>query len=455
MSAWTGEALAAATGGELTPGGAQVRGIEVSGVAIDSRTLAPGALFIALVGENGDGHAHVDAARAAGAALVMVHRPVPGPALVVADTLAGLTALGRAGRARFGGQALAVTGSVGKTTAKDMLRAALSAAGAVHAADASHNNHWGVPLTLARLPPDAAFCVAEIGTNHPGEVAPLAALVQPHVALITAIGTAHLGNMGSVEAIAREKASVFAALRAGGCAVLPDEAPFADLLRAVVPAGVRRVGFGTGPACEARLVSVALEEEVSRVSASIGGRTVSFALHAAGRHMALNAVAVLAACEASGVDVADAAGCLEAFRTGAGRGRRLPILGGRAKLLDESYNASGASVRAALEVLALTGAARRIAVIGDMLELGAWAEAEHRALAGPAAGAADLVYCCGPSSRALFEALPLGRRGAWASDSAALAGAVAAAVRPGDAVLVKGSNGSRMNRVVAALVENG
>jgi UDP-N-acetylmuramoyl-tripeptide--D-alanyl-D-alanine ligase len=446
---WTAEALAEATGGELTPGGATA---EVESVAIDTRRLAPGALFIALRGENGDGHAHVGAALAAGARLVMVHEPVPGPALVVGDTLAGLHALGRAGRARFGGRVIAVTGSVGKTTVKEMLRAAMAPAGVVHAAEASFNNHWGVPLTLARLPRSASFCVSEIGTNHPGEIAPLADLVRPDVAVVTAIGTAHVGLMGGIEAIAREKASLFGALRAGGVAVLPVDAAHVDVLRAAVPAGVRVVGFGTGVGASARLVGVEAAGEAWAVSAVVDGRAVRFGLQAAGRHMALNAVAVLGACVAAGVELEVAAEGLGAFRTGAGRGLVRPILGGRSTLLDESYNASGASVRAALEVLALLPAERRLAFLGDMLELGAWAEAEHRVLAEPAAEAADLVFCCGPSSRALFEALPERARGLWAPDAESLAREVASIVRTGDAVLVKGSNGSRMRLVVEALL---
>ncbi len=237
--------------------------------------------------------------------------------------------------------------------------------------------------------------------------------------------------------------------------MLPDEAPFAAMLRAAVPGGVRVLRFGTGPSVEARLLSVDHGEAGSAVAAVIDGRSVSFVLHAAGRHMAANAVAALAACVGLGVEVEAAASGLAGFRTGAGRGLARAILDGRATLLDESYNASGASVRAALEVLTLTPATRRIAVLGDMLELGAWAEEEHRALAGPAAGAADLVFCCGRSSRALFDALPARVRGGWAPDSASLAGEVAAAVRPGDAVLVKGSNGSRMRLVVDALVGAG
>jgi UDP-N-acetylmuramoyl-tripeptide--D-alanyl-D-alanine ligase len=333
-----------------------------------------------------------------------------------------------------------------------MLRVALP--GQVHAAHASYNNHWGVPLTLARLPAEASFCVAEIGTNHPGEIAPLAALVRPDVALITAIGTAHAGPMGGPEAIAREKASIFQSLQAGGFAIIPEEAPFEAILNDAVPRDVQRLAFGSSRNSHAHLLTTDPSGGILRVSAKIGPRPIEFKLATLGRHMALNALAALTVCDALGVDVEAAAARIEAFRPGSGRGLMRPLLNGQAVLLDESYNASGASVRAALEVLALTDAVRRIAVLGDMLELGEWAEPEHRALAEPAAASADLVFCCGPWSRALFDALPARRRGIWAPDAASLAGEVAAVVQPGDAVLVKGSNGSRMRVVVDALVGN-
>jgi UDP-N-acetylmuramoyl-tripeptide--D-alanyl-D-alanine ligase len=212
---WTAADLVTATGGAMAvPFGA-------TGVSIDTRTLQPGDLFVALAGENGDGHDHVATALAAGASGALVHRWMPGATLLVEDTLAALWALGRFARARFTGRMVAVTGSVGKTTTKEMLRIILSAAGPTHAAVASYNNHWGVPLTLARMPPDAAFAVAEIGTNHPGEIAPLARMVRPHVNVITAVAAAHIGFFGSIEAIANEKASIAAGLEPGGISVLP------------------------------------------------------------------------------------------------------------------------------------------------------------------------------------------------------------------------------------------
>ncbi len=435
---WTEGALRAATGGAFR------RPFDATGVSIDSRSLQPGDLFVALRGDT-DGHAFVADALARGAAGAMVHRtaglPDDAPLLVVGDTLAGLHALGRAGRGRFGGKVLAVTGSVGKTTTKEMLRTALSASGPTHAAEASYNNHWGVPLTLARLPPEAAFCVVEIGMNHAGEIAPLARLAAPHVAIVTAVANAHIGHLGSLEAIADEKASVLRGLEPGGLAILPGDSPF--LARMAKAAPGRVITFGQAENADARLL------QISPVRARICGANVEFALAAPGAHMALNAVAALAACASLGLEVSSDT-ALSSFAPGAGRGLQRTIRGGEVLLLDESYNASSASVRAALGVLAaLPG--RRVAVLGDMLELGAFGPAEHAGLAQDVTSSADLLYACGPLMRHLFDGVPDRRRGAHAWDSAALAPLVAAAVRPGDAVLVKGSLGSRMGLVVAAL----
>ncbi|MEO9190161.1 MAG: UDP-N-acetylmuramoyl-tripeptide--D-alanyl-D-alanine ligase [Acetobacteraceae bacterium] len=443
---WTAAALAEATAGTLsTP-------FEATGVSIDTRTLAPGDLFIALRGENGDGHANVAEAFARGAAGAMVHADTSaGPTLRVDDTLAGLTRLGAAGRARFAGRVAAITGSVGKTTTKEMLRVALAAQGATHAAVFSYNNHWGVPLTLARLPENAAFCVAEIGMNQPGEIAPLARLVAPHVAVITTIAAAHVGNLGSVEAIAREKAAILHGLEAGGIAVLPADSPHLPLLLAEA-GNARIVTFGAASSADARLIEARADTDGTTLEAWIDGHSVHVRLAAPGRHMAMNALAALAGADALGADVARAARALQGFAAVAGRGARrtIPVAGGTAVLIDESYNANTASVRAALSVLALQPGARRIAVLGDMLELGTYGPAEHTALA-PDAAIADLVFTCGPFMRELHDIIPRARRGAHADDSAALAAIVARAIRPGDVVLVKGSLGSRMKLVVSAL----
>ncbi len=445
---WSAHDLAAATGGIVSiPFAAR-------GVSIDSRTQTQGDLFVALRGENGDGHAHVADAFARGAAGAMIHAevagggPGAGPVLRVADTLAGLTALGRFGRARFGGRLVAVTGSVGKTTVKEMLRTILAAEAPTHAASASHNNHWGVPLTLARLPPGARFCVAEIGMNHAGEIEPLARLARPHVALITAIAAAHIGHLGSLEAIADEKAAILRGLEPGGVAVLPgDSVHIARLRRAAGDSGVLTFGE-TG---DARLIAAEGDASGSDVLAEAFGAHLAFRLPAPGRHMAVNAVAAIAAASALGVAPARAAAALAGFAPLAGRGARRPLLRGAATLLDESYNASAPSVAAALEVLTLIPARRRIAVLGDMRELGCHAETEHLSLAGPVERTIDLLYACGAQMRRLFDAIPEGRRGEHAADSATLAPLVVAAVRPGDAVLVKGSLASRMNLVVRAL----
>ncbi len=429
MSAlWSTADLRAATGGLLrTP-------FAATGVSIDSRTARPGDLFVALVSEGGDGHGHVASALARGAAGAMVHRLPEGVAddaalLQVPDTFAGLHALGRFARARFAGRVVAVTGSVGKTTTKEMLRLALSAFGKAWAAEASHNNHWGVPLTLARTPARHAFCVVEIGMNHAGEIAPLSRLARPHAALVTAISAAHIGNLGSLEAIRAEKHTIVAGLEPGGVVVLPED-------------------FG-----ERQLLRSESDALGNSIEAEIDGVRVTFRLAAPGRHMAVNAVAALTVAARLGLDPVAAAAALDGFAPIAGRGARRPLTlpEGTATLLDESYNASSVAVRAALSVLALLPATRRVAVLGDMLELGEAAAAEHRGLAPDVQASADLLFTCGPQMRLLHDAVPPALRGAHAADAASLAPVVAAALRPGDAVLVKGSLGSRMRLVVQTL----
>ncbi len=444
---WTAQDLSAALGGVMT------QPFHATGVSIDTRTLQPGDLFVALATDSGDGHAHVAAAMAKGAAGALVHRqhdmPDDAPLIVVGDTLVGLTALGAAARERFSGSVIAVTGSVGKTTTKEMLRTILSAAGATHAAVASYNNHWGVPLTLARTPPDADFCVVEIGMNHAGEIAPLSRLAGPDVAVITAVEPAHIGHLGSLEAIADEKASIAQGILKGGTLVIPSDGPMAPRLRAA--AGDLRVHtFGVE-----NLLQIQEDPEGSDVVAEIAGVQRRFRIGAPGRHMAMNALAALTAAAAIGADLEAGAQALAGFAPLGGRGTRRPILGGAATLLDESYNASTASVRAALAVLKLMPARRRIAVLGDMLELGEHSRAEHERLAEALRDSADLLYCCGPWMKFLYDAVPAGYRGAHAPDSAALGPLVARDLRPGDAILVKGSLGSRMREIVDALAAAG
>jgi UDP-N-acetylmuramoyl-tripeptide--D-alanyl-D-alanine ligase len=460
---WTAAELFEATGGRF---GTR---FDASGVSIDTRTIQPGDLFVALLGESGDGHDHAAQAIEAGAAGVIVHRDLSAIAhrLVVDDTLAGLTRLGAFARGRFTGRVVAVTGSVGKTTTKEMLRIALSAFGPAHAAVASYNNHWGVPLTLVRIPRGASvstlphtvshtandtFCVVEIGMNHAGEIAPLARLAKPHVGVITTVEAAHIGQLGSMAAIAEEKAAILQGLNAAGVAVLPADSPWFPLLRDY--AGAHRViSFGSAPGAVARLTDIEPNANFSVLVVDVAGRELRMRLNAPGRHMAINAVATLGTIAALGLDPVIAATALETFAPLPGRGahRRLMLPAGAALLLDESYNANGASMRAALDVLRLQPATRRVAVLGDMLELGEAGAAEHSALADAVARSADLVFTCGPLMRRLFDAIPLSIRGHHAEDTAALAPIVATHIETGDAILVKGSLGSRMKAIVAAL----
>ncbi len=450
---WPAAALAEATGGRLTVP------FSAAGLSIDTRTLRPADLFVALAGERRDGHAYVADALGREAAGAMVsHIPAglsaSAPLLVVDDTLAGIARLGAFARSRAGARVAAITGSVGKTTTKEMLRRILSAAGPTHAARASYNNQWGLPLTLAELPPDAAFAILEIGTNHPGEILPLASLARPHAAVITAITGAHIGFFPDLAAIADEKSSLLTALEPGGTAILPADSPFLSRLAARVPPGCAIITFGENPTAEARLLAAETDRTGATLTAVIAGETVRLRIAAPGRHMALDALAALATAVVLGLSPRDAASALAGFAALAGRGARtiIALPGGEATLLDESYNASPASVTAALSVLALNGKpGRRIAVLGDMLELGETASAEHEALAPAVAQSADLLFACGPLMRRLFALTPAPLRGAYAANSAALAPIVAAAIAPGDVVLVKGSLGSRMRRIVAAL----
>jgi UDP-N-acetylmuramoyl-tripeptide--D-alanyl-D-alanine ligase len=442
---WTSHDLRAATGGRLDAD------VSVRGVSIDTRTIMPGDLFIALVGER-DGHDHVADAFAKGAACALVHRAdMRDPrCLLVGDTMTALVALACYARARFSGRVVAVTGSVGKTTTKDMLRVALASYGAAHASVASYNNHWGVPLTLARLPEDAAYCISEIGMNHAGEIAPLATLVRPDVAVITTVGSSHIGNMGSIGAIAAEKASLFSALGPDGIAIIPDDAPCEDILAAAA-AHVTLERAGTSDAATNRAINVSCDETGSTFVFADPDETLAVRLNEPGEHLVRNAVSALAVVHALGLDPHAAAAALAEWSPGAGRGLRRPILDGTAILLDESYNASVLSVRASLRTLALLPATRRIAVLGDMLEMGDFADEAHRSLASDLVASADLVFCCGTQMKALFDCLPDRIRAGYAPDSAALAPMVRATLAAGDCVLVKGSLGSRMARVVAAL----
>lgn len=458
MSAlWTAGQIAAATGGSAD------RDWSVTGVSIDTRSIAPGDLFVALVGPNNDAHEFVQEAlsRGAGGALV-THRPEgvaeDAPLVTVADTLDALTTLGAEGRLRAAASVIGVTGSVGKTSVKEALRHVLSEEYVTHASAASHNNHWGVPLTLARLPCDAHYAIIEMGMNRAGEIADLARLAVPHVALITRIAPAHLGHFSSVEAIADAKAELFEGLEAGGVAVLNRDDEYFDRLKA---AAKRRdapvITFGAHVESDWRLVDARLEPRFSEVEVELEGRRLHYRLGLPGRHQVENSLAVLASVGALCADVDAAAAALADLPAAVGRGRFRPlnVEGGEATLLDESYNANPASMRAAIELLGRQPG-RRIAVLGDMLELGPASPALHRELTGALdAAEVDLVFTCGSLTQELNRDLPRERVGDHKPTSDLLADAVRSALRPGDVVLVKGSLGSRMAVIVDALTRDG
>lgn len=462
---WTREELEAATGGRLI-GAERV----IGGASIDTRTLQPGDLFFAIRGEARDGHDFVADAlgRGAGAAVVRQDRADAlashGPLLAVPEAgedpvLTAMIRLGAAARARTEAQVVAVTGSVGKTGTKEALRHVLSEQGDTHASAASYNNHWGVPLTLARMPAATRYGVFEIGMNHGAEIVPLTAQVRPDIALITTIAPAHIEHFASLAAIADAKGEIFSGLQPGGVAIINRDVPHFDRLVAHAQASRagRIVSFGEHPEADVRAQRIVLRPDLSVVDAVVMGEPVTYKLGTAGRHTALNSLGVMAVIHALGADLARAALALGTLSPPVGRGARtaLEIDGGTAYLIDESYNANPTAVRAALATLAgiETGPrGRRIAVLGDMLELGAAAPDLHRGLAEAIEAAQiDLVFTAGPLTRHLFEALPVSRRGGVADTAVDLIEPLARILRPGDAVMIKGSNGSRMGRIVEAL----
>uniref|UniRef100_UPI0035B23952 UDP-N-acetylmuramoyl-tripeptide--D-alanyl-D- alanine ligase n=1 Tax=Paracoccus sp. TaxID=267 RepID=UPI0035B23952 len=446
MTLWTSQDAAAATGGRVT------RDFAVGGVSIDTRTIQPGDLFVALQAAR-DGHDFVAQALEKGAGAALVSRIPEGVAddaalLIVPDVLAALEALGRAGRARMQGKVIAITGSVGKTSTKEMARIALTGQGNIHAAEASYNNHWGVPLTLARMPATTDFAIIEIGMNHPGEIEPLARLARPQVAMITTVAAAHLEAFGAIEGIAREKGAIFQGLVAPGTAIIPEDLPVTQILRDCADhAGAIVIGFGAhGMAKPLKAETV---DGATQVRARVLGETVDFTLASAGTHFVMNAVGVLAALSAAGADISEAAKQLSNWRPPLGRGAVEDLAGIR--LIDDAYNSNPTSLSAGLATLARLTGGRRVAILGDMLELGPDEIAMHRDMAAdPAMASVDLVHLAGPRMRALYDALPEDRRGIYAESAADLAARAAELVAIGDIVLVKGSKGSRISTVVDA-----
>lgn len=456
---WRADEAAAATGGAVS--GAWT----TTGVSIDSRDVGSGALFIAIVGERLDGHAYVQSALANGAGAAVVHRVPDGVdpndprLLMVQDTTEALVALGRAARARGDMKVLAVTGSVGKTGTKEMLRLAFSALGQTHASAGNLNNHWGAPLSLARMPADTNYGIFELGMNHAGEIRPLSKMTAPHGVIITRIAPAHTEFFDSIEAVADAKAEIFEGVAPGGFAVLnADDPMFRRLARKAREAGVDRViRFGEQRGSDIRLSKLKLTETGSRLDVDVLGEPMRWTLQAPGAHWAANSLAVIGAVLGVGGDLEKAAAALAEIKPPAGRGarRRIVIGNGTIDLIDESYNASPVAVRAAFSALALAKPkrrGRRVAILGDMLELGAESPAHHAALADAfVAARLDLAHAVGPECRQFIEALPKKLRGKWAADSETLAAEASDLARAGDVVLVKGSLGMGMRRVVEAL----
>lgn len=437
----------------------------ITSVSIDTRTLEPGALFFAIRGDLHDGHSFVAQALEKGAAAAVVDRAhaaeygTDARLVIVDDVLKALERLGQAARARMMGPVIAVTGSVGKTSTKEMLRVVLARQGKVHASVASYNNHWGVPLTLSRMSADTQFGVFEIGMNHPFEIIPLTGLVRPHVAIVTTVEPVHLAQFHGIEAIADAKGEIFSGLEPGGVAIINADNAHAGRLAAHAAASRagRIVRFGTGTNADIRMTAIHLDPDFSLVSAEVFGVPVTYRLGAAGKHLAMNSLAVLGAAHVIGADLALAALTMQDFTTIEGRGRRALLRHGDKTftLIDESYNANPSSMRAAL---AVTGGiprgarGRRIAVMGDMLELGHDGQNLHNGLANAIIeNDIDLVFAAGPLMRGLFHLLPPDRRGAYGETSDTLAPLVLEAVQPGDVVMVKGSLGSKMGKVVGAM----
>ena len=459
-----GPALWTAAEAAVSTGGSAAAPWTAGGVSIDTRTLRTGDLFVAIEGPQFDGHAFVADALARGAVAAVVSRvprdiPADAPLLLVDDTMRALEDLGRAARARSVARIIGVTGSVGKTGVKEALRTVLSAQAPTVANAGNLNNHWGLPLSLARMPRSIAFGVFEMGMNHPGELDALTRLARPHVAVITTVEAVHKEFFASTEAIADAKAEIFVGIEPGGVAVLNRDSPQFSRLAAAAGGYVGTVvGFGRHRQAMVRLLTVETDDKGSRVRASAAGETLDYRLNVSGAHWVSNSLCVLATVMAAGADVRAAAAGLARFTVPRGRGRRSVVTTaeGAFEVIDDSYNASPVSMAAAFEVLgrALPGpGGRRLAMLGDMLELGDDARDLHIALAGPLReNGIDLVFTAGTAMAHLAAALPASMRGGHAVDSAALVPLVTAAVRPGDVVTVKGSAGSRMGLIVEALL---
>lgn len=434
----------------------------INGVSIDTRTLQPGDLFCAIEGETHDGHSFLELAfqKGAACALVSKHKSATlqrfGSLLAVDNVAEALRDIARAARARMRGQVIAVTGSVGKTGTKEALRLVLADQGEVHAAQASYNNHWGVPLTLSRMPQGTHFGIFEIGMNHAMEITPLAQMVRPNVAIITNIEPVHLEFFPSLWGIADAKGEIFSGIEAGGTAILNRDNPYFErvLSHANASKAGRIITFGEHEQAHIRALSITPDNDASLVTASFFGKEITFKIGMSGRHIALNMLSVLAACHATGANIDQAALSLARLQPPSGRGEQttLPCRNGVYTLIDESYNANPASMKASLHTLAQLSAKRRIAVLGDMLELGPEAEQLHIDLKNTIEHCKiDLVFAAGNLMKNLFDDLPLSLKGGYADKAVHLYDMIKNEIQNGDVIMVKGSNGSRMHDIVKFL----
>jgi len=454
---WTSAEIAAAVAGQVSGDFA------ATGVSIDSRSLERGDLFVALQGPTFDGHDFVAAALQRGAAGALIHRrpanlPADAPVIEVVDTMKALEDLGRAARARTEAKVAAVTGSVGKTSTKEALRSVLSLFAPTFASAGNLNNQWGAPLSLARMPRDTRYGVFELGMNHAGEISPLSQMVRPEVAIITTVEPVHIEFFPSVAEIADAKAEIFDGLLPGGAAVLPFDNPHFDRLEAKAKRmGARILTFGANEGAWARLIDCQVEPDGNQVTAEIGGKRLRYRMAAPGRHLALNSVAVLAGAFAFDLDLDQALPAFGAVQPLKGRGKRefLKIKDGQLELIDEGYNASPASVRAALGLLGTLPTAfggRRIAVLGDMRELGSVGPQLHRDLAPDLSAAkVELAFLVGPQMQGLYDLLPDAMKGAHRATSDEMVQPLLAALKASDTVLIKGSLGTRMAPLVEAV----
>lgn len=461
---WSADELISAMDGR--PLGPMPEG--VGGISIDSRSLKPGDAFFAIKGDSMDGHNFITAAIAAGAGLFVVAEGKLAalgrlnlPMIVVPDVLVALEKLGVAARARSKAKIIAVTGSAGKTSTKEALRHCLSAVGSVHASDKSFNNHWGVPLSLARLPADCEYAIFEIGMNHADEIRPLVKMVRPHVALVTLVAAAHLGHFKNLGEIAKAKSEIFEGLVANGTALINrDDAHWKTLEKEATAAGVKNItSFGEHARSTYRLLDYKLHSDHSTFAAKIGGKEILARVGAPGRHMIQNALAVLASAHLIGAPVPTVALALSDLQAEAGRGKRhrLRHPRGAFTLIDESYNANPASMKAALSLLKsmdVSDKAKRVAVLGDMLELGAYSQKLHTELGDLLIDAsADRVFLGGEAMKALAETMPEGIKFEYRAKTDDLLPLVLAAVRPGDAIVVKSSKSTGFSRIVDAMLK--